>query len=483
MVQSKTTMSVISQEESNRILNGGEFDDFWDNRALKFTVTKYTKILSYVQKIPLVDPLAFLQKFTAEDTVYFYWENPNKKEAIAACGITKKSIINSEARFEKTQDFINSCFPQIISQGEVTLAASDPKIFCSFSFFSDSSSKNQDFAPATVFLPRFQLIKKSKKCFLVINYPLNNLQEKSIIIDKINHKLATIDWQQQESLFAKEPTASKWDNQNIFSLEKSQNFRKVVSSALESIAANEFSKIVIAQATDITSPIPFRVIQSLHNLRERHPDCYVFSIANGEGKNFIGASPERLVSIQNRQLVTDALAGSAPRGKTNSEDVHWSNLLLRSRKEKREHQAVSDFIIERLRKMGLKPHQLPLQLLRLSNIQHLWTPIYAHLPKDIEPLDIVAQLHPTPAVAGVETEIACERIRHYENFDRSLYAAPLGWIDNQGNSEFIVGIRSALIEGQNARLYAGAGIVSGSNPDKEFIEIQLKLQSLLTALV
>ncbi len=483
MTQSKITMPVISQEEPNRVLSSGEFDDFWDNKPLQFTVTEYTKILSYVQKIPLVDPLAFLQNFTAKDTVYFYWENPNKKESIAACGITKKSIIRSEARFDKTQKFIDNCFKQITSKGEVSLSGSEPRIFCSFSFFSDASTRDNDFPPATVFLPRFQLIKKNKKCFLIVNYPLKNIQEKAKIIRKLNYKIATIDWLKQENLTINDQIESKWDRQNIFSSEHSQYFRNVVGSALESIAVNEFSKIVIAQATDITSLLPFRVIQSLHNLRERHPDCYIFSIANGQGKNFIGASPERLVSIQNKQLVTDALAGSAPRGKTNAEDIRWSNLLLRSRKEKREHQAVSDFLIERLRQMGLRPHQLPLQLLQLSNIQHLWTPIYAHLPKDIEPLDIVAQLHPTPAVAGVGTEIACERIRHYEKFDRSLYAAPLGWIDNQGNSEFIVGIRSALIEGKHARLYAGAGIVSGSNPDKEFIEIQLKLQSLLKALV
>ena len=483
MTQSKITMPVISQEEPHRVLNSGEFDDFWDNKPLQFAVTEDTKILSYVQKIPLVDPLAFLQNFTTKDTVYFYWENPNKKESIVACGITKQSIIRSESRFDKTQDFIDNCFKQIISKGEVSLSGSDPRIFCSFSFFSDVSAGDRDFPPATVFLPRFQLIKQNKKCFLVVNYPLRNPHEEAKIIRKLNYKLKTIDWQQQEHLIINEKIESNWEQQNIFSSEHSQYFRNVVGSALKSIAVNEFSKIVIAQATDITSVIPFRVIQSLHNLRERHPDCYIFSIANGQGKNFIGASPERLVSIQNRQLVTDALAGSAPRGKTNSEDVHWSNLLLRSRKEKREHQAVSDFIIDRLRQMGLKPYQLPLQLLKLSNIQHLWTPIYAHLPKDIEPLDIVAQLHPTPAVAGVGTEIACQRIRHYEKFDRSLYAAPLGWIDNQGNSEFIVGIRSALIEGKHARLYAGAGIVSGSNPDKEFIEIQLKLQSLLKALV
>jgi menaquinone-specific isochorismate synthase len=98
-------------------------------------------------------------------------------------------------------------------------------------------------------------------------------------------------------------------------------------------------------------------------------------------------------------------------------------------------------------------------------------------------LDIVAKLHPTPAVAGVPTEFACEQIRLFETFDRSLYAGPIGWVDCQGNGEFIVGIRSASIEGNKARLYAGAGIVAGSDPDKELAEIQLKLQSLFKALV
>ena len=125
----------------------------------------------------------------------------------------------------------------------------------------------------------------------------------------------------------------------------------------------------------------------------------------------------------------------------------------------------------------------PLQLLQLSNIQHLWTPIRAKLPGNIHPLSIVAQLHPTPAVAGVPTRVACKQIRHYETFDRSLYAAPIGWVDYQGNGEFIVGIRSALISSNSARLYAGAGIVAGSDPEKELAEVQLKLQAMLKALV
>jgi menaquinone-specific isochorismate synthase len=178
------------------------------------------------------------------------------------------------------------------------------------------------------------------------------------------------------------------------------------------------------------------------------------------------------------------LAGSAPRGKTTDEDAELANRLLTSEKERREHRVVIDFITQRLSQLGLHPEILSQpKLLQLLNIQHLWTPIQAQLPADVNPLEIVAQLHPTPAVAGAPTEIAQEEIRHYETFNRSLYAAPLGWIDSRGDSEFIVGIRSALIDDCRARLYAGAGIVAGSDPEKELAEIQLKLQALLKALV
>jgi menaquinone-specific isochorismate synthase len=220
----------------------------------------------------------------------------------------------------------------------------------------------------------------------------------------------------------------------------------------------------------------------LQNLRQNYADCYVFSLSNGRNNCFLGASPERLISIQNQQLVTVALAGSAPRGKTKREDLTNANHLLQSEKEKREHQAVIEFIMQRLQELGLSPQRSPLKLLKLSNIQHLWTPIYAQLKPPIHPLEIIAKLHPTPAVAGVPTQVACAAIQKYETFERSLYASPLGWVDYQGNSEFIVGIRSALIHKNKARLYAGAGIVAGSDPVKELAEIELKLQALLQAL-
>lgn len=481
MTQSKSSMSFVTQ--SNDLIidskNSTEFENFWRNN-LEYAVTEDTKIVSFAYQVTGIDPLACLQKLNHGNTLHFYWENCSKQEAVAAWGITKSRYAESHSRFSIAQNFVQECFDLIIRKGDSNVNISKPSVFCSFTF-SDSTEQSSPFKPGTLFLPRFQVVKKNKNCCFIVNLPLAKTKSASQIAKEIKKELDNINWASLEQ--------SNVDiNNGLLSINREQYqdsdyFKTVVTSALEEIALDKLSKIVIAHTTEIKSEKSFKIIDSLRNLRQLHPDCYIFSTGNAKGQYFIGASPERLISVQNRQLVTDALAGSAPRGLNNTEDLHLANLLLKNRKEKREHKAVSDFMINRLRSVGLKPQQLPLQLLKLSNIQHLWTPIYAHLPADIEPLEIVALLHPTPAVAGVSTEIACEKIRHYEKFDRSLYAAPLGWIDYEGNGEFIVGIRSALIDGDRARLYAGAGIVSGSNPNKEFAEVQLKLQSLLKALV
>ena len=482
MTQSKSFMSFATQS-NNFILNSNYdsvLENFWQNDELNFAVTEDTNIISFSCQIPSVDPLACLQKFSSNNSLNFYWENCSKLEATVAWGVARSSYVESERRFALAQKFVKSCFRQIVREGASNLAIGKPSIFCSFSFF-DEVSEPAPFKSGTLFLPRFQIVKKNKNCCLIVNYPLNKGQDKHSCIEQIKHQIAEIDWSAVAQL-------DRPQNSELVSLDRQQlqdanYFKTVVRSALNSIADGELSKVAIAHTTQIQSTVPFNAVETLANLRSLHPDCYIFSVSNGKGQDFIGASPERLISLQNHQLVTDALAGSAPRGTSNAEDLQIANLLLKNRKEKREHNAVRNFMLERLRSIGLKPQQLPLQLLKLSNIQHLWTPIYAHLPADIEPLEIVELLHPTPAVAGVSTEDACEKIRHYEQCDRSLYAAPLGWVDYEGNCEFIVGIRSALIDGGRAKLYAGAGIVSGSNPDREFDEVQLKLQSLLKALV
>ena len=385
--------------------------------------------------------------------------------------------MHGKNRFNKVQDFIKSCQAKTAIFSNLNNISLAPRFFCSFSFF-DEKEANYPFPAATVFLPRWQITKSRDLCTLIANLAIDAKTNIELLLDELKTNIQNIlglDYQ-----LNKYHLPGKLIKKDVSNTDR---FKQTILSALDSIYKKKLDKIVLAQTLDVLSGKDFSLYHSLNNLRQIHPNCYVFSTSNGKGQNFIGASPERLISIRDRQLVIDALAGSAPRGKTALEDAELANLLLNSDKEKREHKAVIDFITQHLQELGIEADILPPRLRQLSNIQHLWTPIQAKIPANVNPLEIVAQLHPTPAVAGVSRDLACAEIRRYEDFERGLYAAPLGWVDYEGNSEFIVGIRSALIDGDRARLYAGVGIVNGSEPDKELAEIQLKLQALLKALV
>lgn len=450
-----------------------------------------SQFVSLSEEVPSLDPLAVLQAIAKPEQLQFYFEKRSQQVAIAAIDAITSIKTEGKNRFQKSQQFIQSCLNNTLPGGNLCLPFSGPHFFCSFTFFDKKQTPYSPFPSATLFLPRWQISCTQDRCIVVANVEINPQVNLELLINRIYSQIRRITWYERRvsNIFEIAP------NRRIKpALKNVERFKGAVVSSLESIRTNQLHKIVLASTLDVISPLPFNLADSLDTLRKRHPNCHVFSISNGKGQNFIGASPERLVSIRNHHLETDALAGSAPRGKTTTEDAAFAYQLLSSEKERREHQFVINFITERLSDLGLTPWMLPTpQLLKLSNIQHLWTPIQSRLITDIHPLEIVAKLHPTPAVAGVPTQLAQEQIRCYEAFDRSLYAAPVGWVDHQGNCEFIVGIRCALIESEKpsklfastyrARLYAGAGIVAGSNPNKELAEIQLKLQALLKALL
>ncbi|MGC9524835.1 MAG: isochorismate synthase [Limnospira sp.] len=457
------------------------------------------KIISIARDIDPLDPLAFLEAFWEADRLNFYLEKPQSGEAVVAIDSALKLTLENGERFERSHHFIESCFRQMIVAGPHR-DSRGPAFCFSLTFFEDNYAANSEhyylrnyrnlkdrhsapvFPAATLFLPQILLYSEGDRRILLFNTLLDWQSDIDEITDQTWKKIRQIDDIKNRKLDRNLPLYHP--SKTIGTEPQTEQFRQSVRSALESIAAGELSKVVLSQAFDICSDRPFDAIASLDNLRSLYPDCYIFSTGNGRGQNFIGASPERLAAIRDGEFVTDALAGSAPRGQTAAEDADIARRLLSSDKDRREHQAVVDFIVERLIHLGLTPQRSPQpRLMRLSNIQHLWTPITAPISPNIHLLEILAELHPTPAAAGTPRDIAQTQIRRYETFDRSLYAAPLGWVDYHGNGESIVGIRSALIDGDRARLFAGAGIVAGSEPDRELAEIQLKLQALLKALI
>ncbi|MCU0566320.1 MAG: isochorismate synthase [Oculatellaceae cyanobacterium Prado106] len=470
-----------------------QFLDFCKQQSLQ---DRHSKIASIALEVPCLDPLVVLQQWSRSDQVHFYFENQDAEKAIAAIDAVSLHQADGSQRFVAAQQFTQDCMQHFITNSHPS-PWSTPRFFCSFTF-SDQSDSRADaishdsrsfarsggFAAGTVFLPKWQVMRSHNQSMAIANLSIHRQSN----IEQLTQKI----WQQFQQLCAPQYSLLHFPQGMPPSLEPRQpwqmgnvdNFRTAVVGALRSIQAQQLHKLVLAHAVDVTSSLPFQAVPSLHNLRQRHPDCTVFSVGNGQGQSFIGASPERLLSLHQGRLVTDALAGSAPRGKTMAEDDAFAQRLMQTDKERREHQVVVDFIAQRLVQLGLQPkYASSPKILPLSNIQHLHTPIRTLVSNPIHPFKILAELHPTPAVAGMPRDIACQHIQHYEKFGRSLYAAPLGWLDTQGNAEFVVGIRSALLDGHRARLYAGAGIVAGSDPDRELAEIKLKFQALLQALV
>ncbi|NET40385.1 MAG: isochorismate synthase, partial [Cyanothece sp. SIO1E1] len=221
----------------------------------------------------------------------------------------------------------------------------------------------------------------------------------------------------------------------------------------------------------------------LDRLRNRFPSCYTFSYSAGEEGTFLGATPELLIRVRDGRLRADAIAGSTGRGHSAGEDAALGAGLLNSEKDGREHQSVVRSIVNRLAELGLTSEvgSRP-RLLKLPNVQHLFTPVEAELPKDVHILDIIQNLHPTSAVGGSPRDAACSQISQFESFVRGPYAGPVGWFDAKGDGEFVVGIRSGILRGSSLRLYSGAGIVEGSMPASEKRETDLKFRAMRAVL-
>ncbi len=241
-------------------------------------------------------------------------------------------------------------------------------------------------------------------------------------------------------------------------------------------------KVVLARAYDVHHSRAIDPVQAVRRLSESYPSCTVFAITHADAC-FLGATPERLVTLRYGTAATMALAGSLRRGATPAEDQALAERLRHDPKERAEHAIVVGALRDGLAQVCTRvvAHAEP-RVQKLPNLQHLLTPIRGQVRPGASVLDLVERLHPTPAMGGFPRQPALELIRANEGLDRGWYAAPIGWVDRAGEGEFVVGIRSALVHGASATLFAGCGIVAESNAAAEFAESGWKLQPMLAAL-
>ncbi|MHA7304885.1 isochorismate synthase [Arthrobacter sp. TMN-49] len=262
------------------------------------------------------------------------------------------------------------------------------------------------------------------------------------------------------------------------------HYTDAVAKALTKFTADGLQKVVLARSRSTTLPEPLDMNELLGRLIRQNPSAYVFAAPLPHGRTLVGASPELLIRRTGTMALSNPLAGSVPRCADPVVDMANARKLLESAKDLREHAIVVDMVAEVLTPL-CKNLQVPAapELVRTGSMWHLSSKIAGRL-KDPETtsLDLAFALHPTPAVCGWPTQMACEVIEELEESNRGFYAGAVGWMDAAGDGEWAVSIRCADVSNEEIRVHAGAGIVPGSVPELEFAETEAKFRTILAGL-
>lgn len=253
-----------------------------------------------------------------------------------------------------------------------------------------------------------------------------------------------------------------------------------VQEATDRIRAGAAQKVVLARAVDVHTDRPLRVGAVLSHLRRAFPGSHLFAI-----DSFVGASPEMLVERDGEFVRAHPMAGTAPRSGDAEVDARLATALMESTNTRDEHRQTIDMVHDTLLPFCsyLDEDAAP-RIVAVANVQHLATRLEGRLSDpSTSVLELVAALHPTPAVGGMPRAAALDLIDELEDLDRDRYAGPVGWVDGEGNGRWVVGIRSALLHADGATVYAGVGVVADSDPESELVETRAKLQTMLGAIV
>jgi isochorismate synthase len=410
----------------------------------------------------------------------FVWEQPQRGFALAAAGHATRLVASGESRFEDVRTQLKRLLDEAVTlQDSGAALRPAPLTFAGFAF--DPAHPDDvawfGFPEALAIVPRLLVAHSGAHLFFTASLmvdagtdPQTAFEDLRADAERLLLPASPEDGERTSRLLDPGPDARTYWNDSV-------------SGLTSRIAAGDAEKVVLARRVQAESDGAFDAVGVLQRLRQRYAECTVFAMRAGDDACFLGATPETLVALSGRQVRADCLAGSAARGGTEEEDAAIGAALLADDKERREHAIVARSLHESLAPFCHAIHQPATPTLRrFANVQHLHTPIEATTDGQRHVLELVQRLHPSAATAGLPREASLGLIREHEPFSRGWYAGPIGWIDAEGGGEFAVALRSALLRDDVASLYAGCGIVPGSDPDREYAESQLKLQAMLWAL-
>lgn len=436
--------------------------------------------------IQKIDVLAVLEQNSKKDTFEYYWEKPSDTFSIAASGELSRIKTTGRNRFKEASFLGKQLIREIYQFAKLSHSKTAPHLFGGFSFHDHNVGKDwSHYGAASFTLPEWSIINSGSLTLLTLNFKLKDSDTiddlTNSIYDQLNYLNELCSTESYDVGVDESNNGSvqvpKIDSPDYF------KWQHTIESATKHIAEHKYEKIVLARKLDIKLNKEVSDTHILNRLRNQYPDCYSFLIRQNGQSSFIGCTPERLASFNKDYILTEGLAGSTPRGKTASEDVRLESELLQSTKDRNEHEFVINAISKNLKHYSDSIH-IPKNptVKKLTNVQHLYTPIRAQIKDGVSKTEVLENLHPTPAVGGFPREQAVPYITQFEDFDRGWYASPIGWINANGDGEFVVAIRSGLIKKNEVSFYAGCGIVEGSDPLKEWEETNLKFIPMLSAL-
>ncbi|WP_339228611.1 isochorismate synthase [Oceanobacillus sp. FSL K6-2867] len=433
------------------------------------------KLVSFTKKITSADPLQFFEaaKHIRENRVF--WTSSSQMLWLTGVG-SAFEMGADESRFEVIEAAWNKMLNEayihnpyeVPGTGIVSLGG------LSFDPINTQTELWKKFRPGQFRVPEFLLTKYDSSYYLTINICVRKNDHARQLTEELS--------QIEQKLLAEHAIPNNGLHIQNESEMDPEKWMSIVRRATEEIRKQSVEKIVLARELRLTFNRQAEISSILNNLLKTQPNSYIFAYEIGEDC-FVGATPERLVKVKKNKLLSTCLAGTAPRGKTKEEDMKIGEALLNDEKNRQEH----DFVVQMI-KHAIKDYCTEVAIPDVpvvrpfKNLQHLYTPVTAQLKEGFTILDIVKQLHPTPALGGSPKAESLAFIRQHELLDRGWYGAPIGWMDSYNNGEFAVAIRSALIQKNEASLFAGCGVVKDSDPQSEYEETKIKLLPMLTVL-
>ena len=433
-------------------------------------------LVSLTVECPPIAPLAIFHQ--ARRQARIFWHQLDEGMAMAAVGSAVRLTGCGEARFAQAA----SAYRRLVSEARVDACPSyplaAPAALGGFAFdpAAPSNPAWEAFPDALLIVPRFLFLTADNAAWCTINLDVPADCHLDAAVEEAIGELAELMDVEADPIDDRQPAIRTPMS------DQPGPWKQQVHDIVQAIQRGAVQKVVLARELRLRAQDEFDADVALRRLAVAAGHGALFAIDTGCAC-MLGATPERLVRLRGRTVQVDCLAGSTARGDTEHADRRLGDALLHSDKDRREHGWVVRTLREALSAycLSLSVPDAP-RLLRLPDVQHLHTPLQGTLPAGANVLDLVARLHPTPGVGGVPRRAALDLIRQQEGVGRGWYAGPIGWVDARGSGEFVVGIRSALLRGSAAWLYAGCGIVAGSDPHREYEESRLKLRPMLAAL-